>query len=100
MHDQSSDGRNYRLFNIIDDYRHEGLVIEAGFSLPTIRVIQALNQRLEWRAKPGVIRSDNEPEFISVMTLCIGLTSMVFTSNIFSQDSIRKMLVSNVKTAQ
>ncbi len=65
MQDQLSDGRNYRLFNIIDDYRREGLAIEAGFSLPAIRVIRALNQLIEWRGKPAVLRCDNGPEFIS-----------------------------------
>jgi len=65
MHDQLADGRTYRLFNVIDDYRREGLTIEAGFSLPTIRVIRALNQLLEWRQKPLAIRCDNGPEFIS-----------------------------------
>ncbi|ELV07407.1 Low calcium response locus protein T [Wohlfahrtiimonas chitiniclastica SH04] len=35
MHDQLSDGRKIRLLNIIDDYRREGLAIEADFSLPT-----------------------------------------------------------------
>ncbi|MFT6044866.1 MAG: putative transposase [Arenicella sp.] len=65
MHDQLADCRNYRLFNVIDDYRREGLAIEAGFSLPSIRVIRVLNQLLEWRDKPVVIRCDNGPEFIS-----------------------------------
>ncbi len=65
MHDQLSDGRSYRLLNVIDDYRREGLVIEAGFSLPALRVIRTLNQLLEWRDKPLVIRCDNGPEFIS-----------------------------------
>ncbi len=65
MHDQLSDGRKFRLLNVIDDYRREGLAIEAGFSLPTIRVIRTLNQLLEWREKPLVIRCDNGPEFIS-----------------------------------
>lgn len=65
MHDQLSDGRNYRLLNVIDDYRREGLTIEADFSLPTIRVIRALNRLMEWRPKPIAIRCDNEPEFIS-----------------------------------
>ncbi|WP_143222527.1 IS3 family transposase [Acinetobacter terrae] len=65
MHDQLSDGRKYRLLNVIDDYRREGLAIEAGFSLPTIRVVRTLNQLLEWREKPLVIRCDNGPEFIS-----------------------------------
>lgn len=65
MHDQLSDGRNYRLFNVIDDYRREALVIEPGFSLPAVRVIRALEQVFEYRAKPTVIRCDNGPEFIS-----------------------------------
>lgn len=65
MHDQLADGRSYRLFNVIDDYRREGLVIEAGFSLPALRVIRALNQLLEQRPKPSIIRCDNGPEFIS-----------------------------------
>ena len=65
MHDQLSDGRKFRLLNVIDDYRREGLAIEAGFSLPTIRVIRTLNQLLECREKPLVIRCDNGPEFIS-----------------------------------
>jgi len=65
MHDQLSDQRNYRLFNVIDDYKREGLAIEAGFSLPSIRVIRVLNQLLEWRDTPVTIRCDNGPEFIS-----------------------------------
>ena len=65
MHDQLSDGRKYRLFNVIDDFKREGLAMEAGFSLPSIRVIRCLNQLIEWRGKPTVIRSDNGPEFIS-----------------------------------
>ena len=65
MHDQLSDGRSYRLFNVIDDYRREGLAIETGFTLPSIRVIRVLEQLLEWRSKPMVIRCDNGPEFIS-----------------------------------
>lgn len=65
MHDQLSDGRTFRLFNVIDDFRREGLAIEAGFSLPALRVIRVLNQLLEWREKPSAIRCDNGPEFIS-----------------------------------
>ena len=65
MHDQLSDGRKYRLFNVIDDYRREGLAIEAGFSLPSVRVIRELKQLIEWRGKPTVVRCDNGLEFIS-----------------------------------
>lgn len=65
MHDQLSDGRKFRVFNVIDDYRREGLAIEAGFSLPIQRVVRALDQLLEWRDRPKAIRCDNGPEFIS-----------------------------------
>lgn len=65
MHDQLVDHRKFRLFNVIDDYRREGLAIEADFSFPSARVIRVLDHLLEWRDKPTVIRCDNGPEFIS-----------------------------------
>ncbi|RDL42568.1 IS3 family transposase [Marinomonas piezotolerans] len=65
MHDQLADGRKYRLFNVIDDFKREGLAMEAGFSLPSQRVIRVLDQLLEWRRKPIALRCDNGPEFIS-----------------------------------
>lgn len=62
MHDQLSDGRTYRLFNVIDDYNREGLIIDADFSLPAERVIRSL----ERRGKPQAIRCDNElPPFFN-----------------------------------
>lgn len=65
MHDQLSDGRSFRTFNVIDDFNREGLCIEVDFSLPSERVIRALNQVIEWRGKPKSIRCDNGPEYIS-----------------------------------
>lgn len=65
MHDQLSDGRSYRLFNVIDDFNREGLCIDVDFSLPTERVIRSLDQIIEWRGKPQAIRCDNGPEYIS-----------------------------------
>ena len=65
MHDQLADGRSFRLFNVIDDFNREGLVMEVGLSLPSARVIRALEQMIEWRGKPQVIRCDNGPEYIS-----------------------------------
>ena len=65
MHDQLSDGRSFRTFNVIDDFNREGLCIEVDFSLPSERVIRALNQVIEWRGKPKAIRCDNGPEYIS-----------------------------------
>ena len=43
MHDQLSDGRNYRLFNVIDDFNREALAIDIDLSLPAERVVRALD---------------------------------------------------------
>lgn len=60
MHDQLADGRGIRLFNVIDDYNREGLCIDVDCSLPALRVIRSLEQIMEWRGKPKIIRCDNE----------------------------------------
>ena len=65
MHDQLRGSRSYRLFNVIDDYNREVLDMEVDFSLPSERVIRALNHIIEWRGKPKQIRMDNGPEYIS-----------------------------------
>ncbi|MBK7656944.1 MAG: IS3 family transposase [Betaproteobacteria bacterium] len=65
MHDKLEDGRNLRLFNVIDDFNREALGIEVDFSLPSERVIRAPKQIIAWRGKPQVIRCDNGPENIS-----------------------------------
>ena len=59
MHDQFQDGRSFRLFNLIDDFNREALAIEIDLSLPSARVIRALQQVIAWRGKPAVIRCDN-----------------------------------------
>lgn len=65
MHDSLSDKRSYRLFNVIDDYNRQGITMEADLSLPAARVIRCLEQAIEWRGQPQVIRCDNGPELIS-----------------------------------
>ena len=52
MHDQLSDGRSYRLFNVIDDFNREALAIDIDLSLPSERVVRALDQIIEWRGQP------------------------------------------------
>ena len=65
MHDALTDGRGFRLFNVIDDYNREALTVEIDFSLPAQRVIRSLNQLIEYRGKPVQLRCDNGPEYIS-----------------------------------
>jgi putative transposase len=65
MHDLLEDGRAFRLLNVIDDFNREGLGIKVDFSLPAERVNRALDQIIEWRGQPRVIRCDNGPEYVS-----------------------------------
>jgi putative transposase len=67
MQDSLWNGRKFRTFNVIDDFNREALGIEIDHSLPTARVIRALEQIFEYRGKPGRIRMDNGPEFISAL---------------------------------
>lgn len=69
MHDALSNGRSFRLFNVLDDFNRQGLGIEADFSLPSERVIRSLEQIIEWRGLPKAIRCDNGPEYISGLLL-------------------------------
>jgi putative transposase len=65
MSDNLTDGRSFRTFNVIDDFNREGLAIDVDFSLPSARVIRSLEQIIEQRGKPKMIRCDNGPEYIS-----------------------------------
>jgi putative transposase len=64
-HDQLSDGRCIRLFNLIDDFNREALAIDVDFSLPALRVIRSLEQVIQWHGIPAAIRCDNRSEYIS-----------------------------------
>lgn len=65
MSDQLRSGRAFRTFNVLDDFNREGLGIDVDLSLPSERVKRALDQIIEWRGKPRMIRCDNGPEYIS-----------------------------------
>ena len=65
MSDALTDGRKFRVLNIIDDFNRESLQIEVDTSLPALRVQRVLDSIVAQRGLPGNIRSDNGPEFIS-----------------------------------
>ena len=65
MSDSLTDGRRFRLLNIIDDFNRESLAIEVDTSLPSLRVIRVLERLVAERGCPRNIRCDNGPEFIS-----------------------------------
>jgi len=63
--DSLSDGRKFRLLNVIDDFNRQFLAVEADTSLPSLRVIRVLENLIVQKGKPANIRCDNGPEFIS-----------------------------------
>jgi putative transposase len=65
MVDSLTDGRKFRLLNVIDDFNRQSLVVEVDTSLPSLRVIRALERLISERGIPANIRCDNGPEFIS-----------------------------------
>ena len=65
MSDTLTDGRKFRLFNVMDDFNRESLAIEVDTSLPSLRVIRVLEKLEAERGLPANIRCDNGPEFIS-----------------------------------
>lgn len=65
MSDALSNGRRFRVLNVIDDYNRESLVNKAFYSIPGIRLVQRLKELITYRPKPKRIRSDNGPEFLS-----------------------------------
>lgn len=65
MSDSLTDGRRFRLLNILDDFNRESLAMEVDTSLPCLRVIRVLEKLIAERGYPSNIRCDNGPEFIS-----------------------------------
>lgn len=65
MSDVLTSKRKFRTLNIMDDYNRQAIAVEAGHSMPAVRVTQILEQTIREQGKPRVIRTDNGPEFIS-----------------------------------
>jgi transposase InsO family protein len=102
MHDQLSDGRSFRLFDVLDDFNREGLDVEVDLSLPSARAIRALEQIIGWRGKPRAIRCEREAcprgttgRNRSVARCLPGRSNGVFGSSTSSRASHSKMPTSN-----
>jgi len=65
MSDSLVCGRKFRTLNIIDDCNREALAIVADSSISAPYVTRTLDQVIDERGKPKVIRVDNGPEFTS-----------------------------------
>ena len=66
MVDTLYDGRRFRTLNIIDESNREGLAIEIGTTLPSLRVIAVLEELVALHGEPQSLRVDNGPELTSL----------------------------------
>lgn len=66
MQDALYDGRTFRTCNILDEGNREGLAIEVGRSLPSLRVIAVLDELIALHGPPYALRVDNGPELTSI----------------------------------
>lgn len=65
MVDTLYDGRQFRTFNVLDESNREGLAIEVGTTLPSLRVIAVLEELIALHGTPSALRLDNGPELTS-----------------------------------
>ena len=65
MADRLGDGGAFRVLNVLDDFTYELPGIEVDFFLLAECVIRNLDRIIELWGKPGTIRVDNVPEYMS-----------------------------------
>lgn len=65
MHDSLTNGRKFRVINIIDDFNREALTIGPYFPVGSKIVVKELSRLIMERGKPASTRVDNGPEFIA-----------------------------------
>jgi len=63
--DALSDGRRFRILNVVDDFSRECLTATVDTSLSGVRVVRELERLSTERAMPQVVVSDNGPELVS-----------------------------------
>lgn len=65
IHDQLSNGRRFRVLNIVDDFSRECIAQICDVSIGGLRVVRQLSQLIEVRGKPDSVVCDNGTEFTS-----------------------------------
>lgn len=99
MADALWSGHRFRTFNVNDDFNRESLRIEIDTSLPSLRVIRALDELVELRGAPQRLRLDNGPEFISAALRGNGPSGMASSCCTSSPASRPRTPTSNASTA-
>jgi len=65
MNDSTSEGRRFRILNIVDDFTRECVGVEVGSSITGERVVRKLKELGETKGLPEVLVTDNGSEFTS-----------------------------------
>lgn len=65
MRDTICDGRPFRTINVINEGNREALRIECGTSIPSARLVRAMDHLIEIYGAPEAVRMDNVPEMTS-----------------------------------
>ena len=64
-HDRTSDGRPYRILNVLDEYTRRSVACVVDRQITTRRVQEALERAFRGYGQPSVIRTDNGREFVA-----------------------------------
>ena len=91
--DQLSNGRRFRILNIVDDYSRELVSQLVAFSITVQQVARFLSQLLEQQQAPNNITFDNDTEFTCKAMVFWNKETMV-RLNLFSQENPHKMHLS------
>lgn len=65
VHDSTADGRTLKFLTVVDEFTHEGLMIETNRSLTSSDVKRCLKFLFSVYGAPVCIKSDNGPEFVA-----------------------------------
>ena len=65
MADQLYDGQRFRLLTLVDNHTRESLALHVAQRVRGMDVVKVLERVVDDRGRPGSIRVDNGPEFIS-----------------------------------
>lgn len=64
-HDRTSDGRPYRILNVLDEFTRRSITAVVDRQISTRRVQEALEQAFRGYGRPELIRTDNGREFVA-----------------------------------
>jgi putative transposase len=67
--DGCGNGQKLKCLTLIDEYTKESLHIDVAGSIRSRRVVEVLEEVIQKRGHPKVLRSDNGPEFVSTALL-------------------------------